>query len=116
MADGVTDGLGDALLDLVRQATMDAPRRIETALEWLREHAQPPYGLKVVAPDGATYSGLAVLDRSNVVLLLAARHDGIVLRVPSPPPAYGMPAPSHGRLFEPEDDPGDGWPPDPYRR
>ncbi len=103
------------MLDLGRQAVADAPRHIERAVEWLRENAKPPPGVKLVSTDRRLYSGVAFVDRNDVVVLVAARQQGarsVQRRAPIPlssSPSYS----TNRRLFE-DDDPGDGWPPDPY--
>ena len=116
MADpSVTDGIGDALLDLVRQAATDAPRHIERAVEWLRENAHPPEGVRLISPDGTLFTGVAIIDRNDVVVLVAARQQGPsvprpAIPMPASSPAYASP---NRHMF---DDPSDGWPNDPYRR
>ncbi len=113
MADGALgEGVGDALLELVHQAASEASPRIRRAAAWLRDHAEPPEGVKLQSPDGTLYTGVAIVDRNNVVVLLAARHSGEAAARPNP---IQMSAPR--RFYEPEpryDDPGDGWPPDPF--
>jgi hypothetical protein len=110
----VDDALGDALLDLVQQAASEASPKVKQAVAWLREHAEPPEGVKLQSPDGTLYSGVAILDRNNVIVLLAARHPTTAITphrdpVPIPPP--------RPRYFDPEpryEDPGDGWPEDSF--
>ena len=46
------------------------------AFEWLREAAVPPEGVRLHVVDGAAYTGLVIVDRNRVVLMLAARSDG----------------------------------------
>lgn len=115
MAHGVAgDALGDALLELVQQAAADLSPQVRRAITWVREHAEPPSGVKLVSPDGTEYSGVAILDRNDVIVLLAARHPTTAITprrdpIPIPPP--------RPRYFDPEpryDDPGDGWPEDPF--
>ena len=116
MAPGaVDDALGDALLELVQQAASEASPKVKQAVAWLREHAEPPEGVKLQSPDGTLYSGVAIVDRNKVIVLLAARHPTTAI-TPHRDPVPMPPAPR--RYFEPEpayDDPGDGWPPDPFR-
>ena len=116
MAPGaVDDALGEALLELVQQAACEASPKVRQAVAWLRDQAQPPEGVKLQTPDGALYSGVAIVDRNAVVVLLAAKNpSGTAPPERDPIP---MPSPHPRRFFEPEpgyDDPGDGWPPDPY--
>ena len=90
-------------------------------IDWVRDSSEPYNGLELRSPDGALYTGLAMLERSRVVLMLAIRVGQAPSSTPLPnptrydPPARFDPAPSsHSRdLF---DDPGDGWPADPYHR
>ena len=112
-AGAVDDALGDALLELVQQAASEASPKVKQAVAWLRDHAEPPQGVKLQSPDGTLYSGVAIVDRNNVVVLLAARHPTTAIAPRDPAP---MSAPRQ-RYFEPDpryDDPGDGWPPDPF--
>lgn len=114
MAAGAIE-LGDALLELVHQSAARATPHVRNAVAWLREQAEPPEGVKLVSPDGTLYSGVAIVDRNDVIVLLAARHAPVAGPRRDPVP---IPAPSPRRFFEPEpsyDDPGDGWPPDPFR-
>lgn len=112
MADaGVGEALGDALLELVQQSTSRAAPHVRSAVAWLREHAQPPQGTRLISPDGGAYTGVAVVDRNNVVVLIAARSEGFSPS-PSPRPPMVTAPRQPQRFFEPDPDPGDGWPPD----
>lgn len=114
--EAVAEAVSDAVLDLLRQAIADAPSHVERAIEWLRDNAQPEAGVKLVSPDGSLYTGVAVIDRNDVVVLVAARQPGL-LQAPRPAavPLGSPPYTSGRRLFDEEEN-VDGWPPDPYRR
>lgn len=116
MAPGaVDDALGEALLELVQQAASEASPKVRQAVAWLREHAEPPEGVKLQSPDGTVYSGFAIVDRNRIVVLLAARHPTAPLPL-TPREPVAVPAPPR-RYFDPEpryEDPGDGWPDDPF--
>ena len=88
-------------------------------LEWLREIARPPPGVELRAADGSQYTGLAMFERNRVIVMIAVAN-GHTTPAPQAIPLGPSSSSSYGsqsgrRLFDPEDDPGDGWPPnDPY--
>jgi hypothetical protein len=101
--------VGDALFELVEQLVIESSPRWTKAVEWLREHAVPPQGLRLTSPDGTAYSGLLVVQDNDVVVILAARHPG---PVPHHAPIQ-VPTRQPNRYLD--DDPDgnpDGWPPD----
>ena len=53
---------------------------------WIRDSARPPPGIVVRTVDGTVYTGLALLERNNVIVLLAVgeRSPGNAQQ-PSPP-------------------------------
>jgi hypothetical protein len=117
---------GSVVEDLVAQALLEAVDRnrdllaekARTAGRWLREQAEPPDGVELRTRDGGVYTGLVVVERNDVVLMLAVKHPTIVTerRPPSEPyQPYRPPRPlepsyqqHHSRLW-PEDEE------DPYR-
>ncbi|WP_437763398.1 hypothetical protein WMF27_41185 [Sorangium sp. So ce281] len=65
--------IGEALLELIRQGL---PQRVPTAaelLDWLREAATPPTGVELFSADGAAFTGIVIVDRNRPVFVLAAR-------------------------------------------
>ena len=73
----------------------------EEILAWLRSVARPPAGLEVRTLDGATYSGVIVVDHNRVVAVLASRSDvagGPPRAAPRPAPVPEAPFPRS--LFE----------------
>lgn len=75
LADGVAELLGDAILDIVAEGRDRAAPHAEAALRWLREAAHPPPGVALHASDGAIYTGIVLVDRGRVVVMLAFRDD-----------------------------------------
>lgn len=106
--------LAEGLLAVLDRVLLRMNPNLDRAFDWLRDAATPPADLEFKASDGALYTGLVVLERSRVILMLAVR--GPVSQPTPPryePPRY-VPQPVRPReMFD--DDPGDGWPPDPYR-
>ena len=97
----------------------------EEMLEWLREAAEPPTGVEIRSSDGSLFTGIALFERNRIVVMFAVKTgEHTVSQAPAPQPiplGPSSPSSSYGsspsrRLFDPEDDPGEGWPPDPYRR
>lgn len=85
-------------------------------LDWLSEQARPPAGIELRSADGSLYTGIAVFDRSKIVVMLAVRtdHDGSF----SSRQPFVSPAPSNATngLFSRREhhlaqDDGDVWPP-----
>ena len=117
MSGGVSDALTGALLVAIDRIFSRLRPATHQVIDWMRDTCEPPAGLQVHAPDGALYSGLALLERSRVIVLLAIKvgHDPHVNERHSPSrfdhPAHYDSPPAHSQLF---DDPGDGWPADPY--
>ena len=118
----LAEGLLLSLDDIIGRISPHAER----ALDWLRVAAQPPPGVELRATDGTLFTGLALFERNKIIVMIAvASGQGQASCNPIPlGPAPSRYAPSSStsygssrRLFEEEqDDPGDGWPPDPYRR
>lgn len=70
----IAELIGEAFIDAVQRSRHRTVERARAVWQWLREVGEPPDGVELVAPDGARYTGLAVLDRSRVVLIFAVRH------------------------------------------
>lgn len=86
----------------------------------MKEAAKPPPGIVVHTDDGTVYTGLAVLERNNIIVLLAVGERGVreaprpttpkyVERQPEPePPRYGGPMSlwehEHRRRLDEDDD------------
>ena len=116
MAEDVSELFGDALLDVARDVCGRVGPRARKAIDWVREAAEPPPGIELRAPDGATYTGFAVLDHSRVVVLLAVRQEAERTSV-RPPIVTPPPSPVYHRpLFDPELDGRWDRDGDPFRR
>jgi hypothetical protein len=63
--------LGDALVDALLRAVDQGRPRLRVVAEWIAEVARPPRGLRLVADDGAEYSGVVIVEHSEPVLMLA---------------------------------------------
>ena len=93
--------LAEAFIKAIERCRHHSVDGAETTWRWLQQIAEAPPGLILVAPDGAKFTGLVIVDRSRVVMLVAIRHqpDNPSLR------AEGMPWDAHRRqqtLFEDE--------------
>lgn len=113
--------LAEGLLALFDRLITKLCPDVDRAVDWLRDSAQPPKNLEFRASDGSQYTGLVVLERSRAVLMLAVRSHPSPTPSPAFQPAYSPPLASpspayQSRLRDFDDDPGDGWPPDPYGR
>ena len=105
--------LGEALLDACDRCSAAMAEQTEAAFEWLREHAEPPEGVELRAPDGSIYTGVVIVERSRAVLMLALRHPTFAAEPrpapspyqPPPPPVQSSYQQYHGRLWpDGEDD------------
>jgi hypothetical protein len=118
MADGTTgliaELIGEALIDAVARSSTRSAEHVRNVWRWLREVAAAPPGVELVAPDGSTYTGIVIVERSQAVILFALRH---------PPPLVARRQPH----FERDEAPFSGrtlfdegpWPPcdgAPFRR
>lgn len=76
MAEGlVEEFLGDALVGAFRKLSRALADTSEETLRWLRQAAEPPPNVRLVSPDGTTFTGVVVVkQRSDVIVMLAARH------------------------------------------
>ena len=66
--------LGDALFIAFERRKSTSCEPIRTAWAWLKDVADAPPGLELTSPDGATYTGLVLIERSRATLMVAARH------------------------------------------
>lgn len=64
-------GAGDALVDAVLHGLGDARPRLRALAQWVIEASRPPRGVYLVAPDGAEFSGVLLVDRNEPVMMLA---------------------------------------------
>ena len=120
----IDDFVGDLFGDAVDAVT---PRKWEgwaamkaLAVEWLRDAARPPSGVELKTNDGSTYSGVVLVERNELRLMIAVRHPPGPVSHPrppqSPPPAPPRGAGSPLAGYPDPDDPiwdRDG---DPFRR
>lgn len=118
MFDAIVEGV---LIAIDRMVCSMRPAT-DRLIDWVRDSTEPPANLEFHASDGAQYTGLVVLERSKAVLMLAFRSGPASAPTPAFKPAYSPPITSASsssyqpRLRDFDDDPGDGWPPDPYGR
>jgi len=68
--------LGEAIVEAIERRQSVTIQRAHAAWYRLRQFAAAPPGLDLVARDGsgATYTGIAFLERSRAVLLIAVHH------------------------------------------
>ena len=67
------DLIADALVDAARRGHEHIGAFADFVLEWLRDVAQPPRGVELRSDDGATFTGVVLVQSSRVVLMLATR-------------------------------------------
>lgn len=78
--------LVDAMLDVLRTNSSRPVVGVRSAWSKLKSVAAAPPGTTLLAPDGTTYTGVVVIERSRAVLLLALRHDETMKVHSLPPP------------------------------
>ena len=82
--------IGSAIIEALRRRQPTLAKKAERALEWLRDVAEPPRGVKLTSEDGSVYTGFVIIDRNRPILMLAVRHPAgpMVERAPviTPPP------------------------------
>ena len=90
MAELVEELLGEALVAAFRNLRHALRDASEQTLAWLREMAQPPPNVRLTSEDGTTFTGVVLVERSDVVVMLAARHPPTFphQRAPKSPPPY----------------------------
>jgi hypothetical protein len=97
VADGVseelTEGLGDALFDLAGRTLKGVGRGLHDVVDWARDAIEPPPGLELIAADGTRYSGIFVLERGNVVAMIAVPVVPAGASRPVQPPIHARPYP-----------------------
>ena len=54
--------------------------------DWLAEAAHPPRGVRLVADDGAEFSGVLLVERNRPIMMLALRVAAAQCKEPSPSP------------------------------
>ena len=62
--------IGEALVDALLIGIEGHPR-VQRAVEWIANVASPPEGVRLVADDGAEYTGLVFVDANRPRLMLA---------------------------------------------
>lgn len=86
--------LGDALVATADRVRKKLEPTVKIAAAWVRDAAEPPRGVRLVADDGSTYTGLAIFERSKPVVMLAFKHDTTTAqRPPVVTPAASPPRP-----------------------
>jgi len=99
--------LGEAIISEVQRSQYRTVERLRSLWQWLTDVGEPPPGMRLASPDGTTHTGLVIVDRNRVVVLIALRHRGA-----------NQPA-THGSPLYQEHDPrqqlfDDEWPPGHY--
>ncbi len=92
----VEEVLGEGLVQAFRGLRRAVGEASEQTVDWLREVAQPPPGVRLTSPDGSTFTGIVLVERSDVVVMLAARHDPGVSGPRTPEAPSSSPSPTHG--------------------
>lgn len=64
--------IGEALVDALLLGIKGHPRA-RRAVEWVGEVGRPPVGVRLVADDGAEYTGVVVVDANKPRLMFAIR-------------------------------------------
>lgn len=85
----------EGLLALWERARRPLERELGSVADWIREAAKPPPGIEVRTADGTVYTGLALLERNNIIVLFAVGERG----------PGNAPQPSPARYAEREPDP-----------
>lgn len=98
----VAELIGEALLDAIDQSRSAMAAKAKAALGWLRENAEPPDGVELRSQDGSVFSGIALLERNRVVLMLAVRQPTITVERQSTlaPPPHQHPFAVHTSLVD----------------
>ena len=119
MAQLVAELLGEALLKTIRSHKSRISERSRQMIDWLREVAEPPDGVELKSKDGSSYTGFVVVERNELVMMLAVRHPpGHTPPAPPRPPSVTPPQrerPLYQGMLDP-DDPQWDRDGDPYRR
>lgn len=66
--------LGEAFITILENNQRRSFERARAMLGWLQDVAAAPPDLELVAPDGAAYTGVVIVERSRAVLMVALRH------------------------------------------
>lgn len=74
MAELVADLLGEAMLVALHRHRARLSATVEEIHEWLEDVARPPDGVKLISSDGSSYTGLVIVERNELVMMLAVRH------------------------------------------
>ena len=77
----IVDVLAEGLLEALQQRRHLISQHLQVFTGWLREAVRPPPGVRLVADDGATYSGCLIVLKNELIWSLM--HPGPVV---SPPP------------------------------
>jgi hypothetical protein len=70
----VAELIGEAFVTAIDRSKHRSVERARAAWRWVREVAQAPPGLELLSPDGTRYTGLVIVERSQVLYMLALRH------------------------------------------
>lgn len=91
------NGLGDALVDVLLRAVNQRRPRLRVVAEWLVEVARPPRGVRLVADDGAEYSGIVFVEHNEPMLMVAR-----CVKAPRHPQPRSSPPVPYSRPFDEE--------------
>jgi len=92
----VAEIIGAPLFDLLKRKRPRLSRHAATAVSWLRDRCEPPDGVELRSHDGSSYTGLVVVERNELVMMIAVKHPASfeAQRSPviTPAPRYSPPA------------------------
>lgn len=70
----IAELIGEAFIAAIERSRQHPSGRARSAWRWFLEATEAPPGIELIAPDGATYTGFVVVERSRAVLVFALRH------------------------------------------
>lgn len=70
----IAELLGEAFIKAVERNQSRTVEQLRSAWNWLCDVAEPPAGTRLTVPGGTVHSGVAVIERNRVLLLVAVRH------------------------------------------
>ena len=70
----VAEIIGAPLIDILKSRRPGLRRHAATAVGWLRDRCEPPEGVELRSHDGSSYTGLVVVERNELVMMIAVKH------------------------------------------
>ncbi len=70
----IAELIGEIFVDTVDRRRRESVERARQAWFWFREIAEPPPGTELLVPDGSVFTGVLIVERNQVVFLVALRH------------------------------------------